>query len=159
VYARDMDFSAAGGLYGLFRSRGAALERLRELADEWKLCLGVMGVERLQRGRRCFRAGLGRCAGACGGSEPLEAHAARLAGALAGVAIRSWPWPGAVGLVEEDDAMRQVHIVRNWCYLGSVEREADAASLARVAPQFDVDGYRILCRPLLEHAGRLVRFD
>ena len=48
---------------------------------------------------------------------------------------------GAVGLVEEDHELPQVHVVRDWCYLGSVERPEDAATLARacelgVAMQF-----------------------
>ncbi len=158
VFAREMDFGGAPGLYGLFRHRRQALETLHSIADAQQLCLGLLGLEQPARGRGCFRSGIGRCAGACRGDEPLAAHEARLREALARLAVVSWPWPGAVGLVEEGRGLRQVHVVRNWCYLGSVAREEQARELVRVAPGFDVDGYRILYKPLLARRRDLIQF-
>jgi len=157
VYAREIDFAGESELYGLFRHRRQALETLQAIADERQLCLGLLGLEQPTRGRGCFRSGIGRCAGACRGDEPPEAHAQRLREALARLAVVSWPWPGAVGLLEEGRDLRQVHVVRNWCYLGSVEREAQAHELVRVAPGFDVDGYRILYKPLLARSRDLIQ--
>jgi len=159
VFAREMDFAGAPGLYGLFRHRRQALEKLQAIADEQQLCLGLLGLEQTARGRGCFRSGIGRCAGACRGDEPLAAHEARLREALTRLAVVSWPWPGAVGLVEDGRDLRQVHVVRNWCYLGSVEREEQAHELVRVAPGFDVDGYRILYKPLLARRRELIQFS
>jgi excinuclease Cho len=51
----------------------------------------------------------------------------------------------------------QIHVVRNWCYLGSVNDTEEAALLDTVAPGFDADGYRILCKPVLE--GRVEVVD
>ena len=37
--------------------------------------------------------------------------------------------PGAVGLVEQDGDFTQVHVVRNWCYLGSAASIDEAKQL------------------------------
>lgn len=59
VYAREVDFSHQQHLYGLFANRRAALQMLQSLADEQRLCYGLLGLEPLSRGRACFslRAG------------------------------------------------------------------------------------------------------
>ena len=44
VYSKDMDFGAAPELYGLFASRHAALQALRSLADQHRLCYGALGL-------------------------------------------------------------------------------------------------------------------
>jgi len=41
-------------------------------------------------------------------------------------------------------------VVRNWCYLGSTPTMTKARRLDRVAAAFDADGYKILCKPLLQ---------
>lgn len=82
VYARDIDFSHAPNLFGLFANRRAALQALQSLADEQQLCYGLLGLEPLSRGRACFRSALKRCAGACCGKESHEAHHLRLLEAL-----------------------------------------------------------------------------
>jgi len=158
VYTGDVNFAREPHLHGLFSTRRAAQEKLTELADEHRLCLGLLGLERLSTGRGCFRVMVRRCAGACRGDEPREAHDRRLAEALAAMRLHCWPYPGAVGLVEEDHELHQVHVVRDWCYLGSVERPEDAATLARAAAGFDADGYRILCGSLLGGQARVVVF-
>ena len=45
--------------------------------------------------------------------------------------------------------MLQIHVVRNWHYLGSANSAEQARQLGRTATGFDADGYKILCRPLL----------
>lgn len=72
VYAREVDFSHQQHLYGLFANRRAALQALQTIADEHRLCYGILGLEPLSRGRACFRSALGRCAGACCGKESVE---------------------------------------------------------------------------------------
>ncbi|MFD1802745.1 excinuclease Cho [Mixta tenebrionis] len=149
VYARDLDFSASPNLFGLYASRRAALETLRKIADEHQLCYGLLGLEGHSRNRACFRASLGRCAGACCGKEPVSAHHARLLQALEKVRVICWPWPGAVALVEEGPQETQMHIIHNWFYLGSVSRLDEAKGLTSPPQGFDNDGYKYLCRPLL----------
>ena len=157
VYSRDFDFAAEPDLYGLFSSRRAAIDAMRALADEHRLCHGALGLERLPRGKACFRAMIGRCAGVCRGDESAQAHRGRLDAALRAMKLACWPYAGAIGLVERDDDFRQVHVVRNWCYLGSVRTEREARALTKVSAGFDADGYRILCHPVLTEAVEIIR--
>jgi excinuclease Cho len=157
VYARQVDFAADPQLYGLFTSRTAALEMLRQIADAHRLCLVSLGLERLPAGRACLRAMLGRCAGVCRGDEAAAAHAARLREALRHLAIACWPHAGSLGLVERDGERVDIHVVRNWCYLGTAATVAAARTLATVPAGFDADGYRILCRPLLQTSAEILR--
>lgn len=160
VYSKDIDFATEPGLYGLYGSRTSALQSLRDLADEHQLCYSTLGLEKLSAGRGCFRSMLKQCAGVCCGQETPKEHQARLQTALASVRVNCWPHPGAIGLVERlDDAdapLTQVHVIRNWCYLGTVERIQDAHALTSVAAGFDADGYKILCKPILSGEVEIV---
>jgi excinuclease Cho len=159
VDSRHIDFATETGLFGLFPSRHAALEGLRSLADSHRLCLAVLGLEKPVAGRPCFGHMLRRCNGVCCGQESPQAHRARLLEALERLRVACWPHPGAVGLVERDTdptPLQQIHVVRNWCYLGSVEQPQEAARLGRVAAAFDADGYKILCKPMLTSEVELI---
>ncbi|EGT4383167.1 excinuclease Cho [Cronobacter malonaticus] len=156
VYARDVDFSHQPGLYGLFSSRRAALGTLQSIADEQQLCYGLLGLESVRPGRACFRSALKRCAGACCGKEPLEAHNARLMEALERMRVICWPWDGPVGLRESFGDMTQYHIIHNWYWLGSVASLSDAANISRAPQGFDNDGYRILCKPLISGEHEII---
>jgi len=149
VYSNELNFATEPHLYGLYASRHAALEGLRSLADRHHLCYGALGLEKLSPGRPCFRAMLKQCAGVCRGDETPEAHQQRLFTSLEGLRIACWPYPGAVALIERHESLVQWHVVRNWCYLGSVGDITAARALDRVAVAFDADGYKILCKPLL----------
>lgn len=89
VYAREVDFSHQQHLYGLFANRRAALQMLQSLADEQRLCYGLLGLEPLSRGRACFRSALGRWGllwkGERGGAQraPAGADEQTAAGVLA----------------------------------------------------------------------------
>jgi excinuclease Cho len=155
-FSKDVNFATESDLFGLFASRHAALERLRNLADENRLCYGQLGLEKLAPGRGCFRASLRQCAGVCRGDESLAVHDARLLAALAHVQVMCWPYPGAVGLVERDGDFTQIHVVRNWCYLGSVQKPSQAAGLTHQAAGFDADGYQILVRPVMDAMAEIV---
>jgi DNA polymerase-3 subunit epsilon len=99
----------------------------------------------------CFRHQLQRCAGLCAGRESAEAHHARLAVGLAGLKTRDWPWHGPIGIVETDPSreVTEVHVVDQWCWLGTARSE-DALEelLAGAAPRFDPDHYKLLTRHL-----------
>ncbi|WP_034947574.1 excinuclease Cho [Erwinia oleae] len=149
VYAKEVDFSHTPDLFGLFSSRRAALETLQKIADEQRLCLGLLGLENVSRHRACFRASLGRCAGACCGKETPEAHHARLLTSLERVRVQCWPWEGAVAVIEEGVTHTQIHVINNWFYLGSVEDLSQASALTSTPRGFDSDGYKILCKPVI----------
>jgi DNA polymerase-3 subunit epsilon len=153
-------------LCGIFRSRRAALEALRALADEHRLCLRALGFERPGKGA-CFRHQIKRCAGVCAGQESVHAHLARTAAALASLKTHAWPWRGPVGIVEEDPHLDpdreaiEVHVVDHWCLLGSARSDAEVAELLQERPRrrFDLDHYKILARHLRAGRARVVELQ
>lgn len=156
VYSNQIDFSTTSDLYGLYASRHAALEALRNIADEHKLCLTLLGLEKGAKQRPCFRAMLNRCAGACHGHETPEVHFERLKQSLAHARLICWPYPDAVGLIERFENDTQIHVVKNWFYLGSVQTLEEARTLHQPIANFDSDGYKILCKPLLSGQAEIV---
>jgi excinuclease Cho len=158
VYSKNINFATQTGLYGLFASRHSALEKIRDLADEHRLCLGLLGLEKNQSGKPCFRSMINRCAGACCDKESADDHQHRLMAALKSMQIICWPYAGAIGLIEHQPDMTQIHVVQNWCYLGSATDLEQARQLSAQASGFDADGYKILCRPLLSDDTEIVEF-
>jgi DNA polymerase-3 subunit epsilon len=159
VRAEDINSQTLPDLCGVFRSKRAALEALRGLADAHGLCLRVLGFERAGKGA-CFRHQIRRCAGVCAGKESIHAHHARTAAALATLKTLAWPWRGPVAVVEEDREREAVemHVVHNWCLLGTARSEAEVAELleGRTRPRFDLDDYKILSRHLAKGRVRVV---
>jgi excinuclease Cho len=156
VSSRELRFAAIPGLHGLFSSRTAALRALRAVADGNRLCYGLLGIEKVPPGRPCFRATIGRCAGACCGRESVAEHGMRLEAALQKMRVETWPHGGAIGIVERGADMVQIHVVRDWHYLGSAAGIGEARMLDRVAEGFDGDGYRILVKPVLSGTYELL---
>lgn len=153
TYASEQDFGGASGLYGLFSSRRKAEEVLRSLAESHQLCLAMLGLEnRVKADKPCFGFQLHRCLGACAGHEPVEQHQARLEAALHKLRIKTWPYAGAIGLIEPGtNRRRDIHVVHNWCYLGTVRTKRELSALLKKAPPrpaFDADTYKILVRAL-----------
>ena len=157
--ARDFGAEGLEHVHGLYRSKRAALEALRGLADAHGLCLQSLGFERARKGA-CFRHQIGRCAGLCAGKESAAAHHARLAAALAGLKTAAWPWRGPVGVLEEDREREasELHVVHQWCYLGTARSEDEVPALLEGArrPPFDLDQYKLLVRHLLGRRARIV---
>jgi excinuclease Cho len=156
VYSNHIDFSNTPDLYGLYASRHSALEALKNIADEQRLCLSVLGLEKLSGDRPCFRAMLNRCAGACHGKETHAAHRARLLDSLSHSRVICWPYSGAIGLIETLGDETQIHVVKNWFYLGSVATVEQARKLHLTAPGFDSDGYKILCKPIMNGSAQII---
>ncbi len=155
----DFDAEGIAHVHGLFRTRRAALQALRGLADAHGLCLQAVGFETARKGA-CFRHQIRRCAGLCAGKESVHAHHARLAAALAGLKNAAWPWRGPVGVVEEDAAREatELHVVNQWCYVGTARSEDEVPALVEAArrPRFDLDQYKILLRHLTAKRARVV---
>jgi excinuclease Cho len=143
--------------YGLYPSRFAAIEALRDLADNHLLCYSRLGIEKLPPSRPCFRHALKRCAGVCCGVESEDDHRHRLLAALIDRHVQAWPHPGAVGIIEKSDGLQQIHVVRNWHYLGTADTLAKARKLDHPSTSFDRDCYRILVRPLITGAAEIRR--
>ena len=144
VTARELEQAGFDDLHGLFRSRAAAIEALREIAAAHQLCSIVLGVE---KGKGpCFAHQIKRCRGACVGKESPMAHGLRLGAALAQLKMRPWPFKGRIG-VRENNAGALI-VLDRWCYLGTARSESELAELGerRPRPVFDLDTYKILSR-------------
>jgi DNA polymerase-3 subunit epsilon len=144
VTARELEQAGFDNLHGLFRSRAAAIEALREIAAAHQLCPIVLGME---KGKGpCFAHQIKRCRGACVGKESPMVHGLRLGAALAQLRMRPWPFKGRIG-VRENNAGALI-VLERWCYLGTARSEAELAELGerRPRPVFDLDTYKILSR-------------
>jgi DNA polymerase-3 subunit epsilon len=150
VPSSAIDSAALDGFYGPYNSRGAARAMLRALAAESRLCWTALGLER--RIGPCFARQVRRCAGACVGEEPLEMHAQRLRNALAAHALKRWPYPGMIAVRERDitGERSDLHLFRDWCWLGTARDEGALSALIESAPRtpFDLDIYRLLVKSL-----------
>ncbi len=154
TYASEQDFGRADRLYGLFSSKRKAEAALREMAESHQLCLVHLGLEKPSGPNKpCFGWQLRRCKGVCIGKEAESFHRARLEAALSGLHVKTWPHKGAVGLVERlGNERTDIHVVNNWCYLGTAHTEEALWSLLEQAPArpaFDLDTYKILSRAML----------
>lgn len=143
IHADQIDPARDDQLYGLFRSRRAALTRLRELAREHALCPTLLGLDKREAGGRCFTFQLRHCRGACVGREDTSAHTLRVNDALRALKIEGWPYPGAVGIREG----KHLHVIDGWRYLGTLEDDGlPLKSLGEGRASFDLDIYGILVR-------------
>lgn len=147
-------------MFGLFASPTAARQKLRELAAAHQLCLYAAGLEP-RSARPCSARQLRRCAGHCQGAESALLHNGRLVMALAGLALKVWPWQGPVGVVEEcpGSGLREIQVIDNWCWLGTAASEQEIADVlaTRRPPVFDRDTYSLLAGALFgRHPPRII---
>lgn len=149
VELEGSDPAAWEALHGVFRSRKEADSLLREIAHVYRLCPRRLGLEPGgQGGCKAFQTR--QCAGVCAGKERIDEHDARLAGALASVGVRAWPWSGPVVIAEryEHAELSAYHVFDNWCHLASVESAAALMAVRANLPprRFDADYWRLLQR-------------
>ena len=135
--------------YGPFASRASFRAALRALCAEHRLCAQRLGLER-RTGGPCFARQLRRCNGVCVGDESAQDHDARVAAALARLAIPAWPLagPGCVREVSDDGERVDVHVFRDWGFVGTARNDAELADLVDHPPRaaFDLDVTRLLLR-------------
>ncbi len=151
VQGQEMDLGQARDIFGVFRSVREARKTLTDVADAYRLCHGVLGIDRVsgKKGQPCFARQLGRCHGACVGHESASQHNARLLNALQRLQLKPWPFDGAVAVVEQDEVSGSVeqHVFDHWRFLGSWR---DGQPLNPAEPVFELDTYRLLARYLLK---------
>lgn len=159
VSASSIEFAVAENLYGPFRSRARANRTLREIVDANGLCARAVGLEHGGTGP-CFSYQVGKCRGACCGRETPISHNLRLAQALHRLRLAAWPYQGPIGVREADavTGRTEVHLIDRWCYLDTVDSEADLheALEARTERAFDLDTYQILSKWLKRHPAMTI---
>lgn len=150
VDSKTVHLGSTPALYGLFSSVHAANAKLRELAQQHRLCMSVLGLEKTSP-RGCFGLQIKTCLGACVGKEDRQLHDARLRSALFDLQVEVWPFNGPVHLIEESEGWVQKHRVDNWCYLGTqCSKTGEKSWLAEAKqPDFDLDSYKILVKPIM----------
>jgi DNA polymerase-3 subunit epsilon len=103
----------------------------------------------------CFAHQLQRCDGVCAGKESPELHYLRLKQALIPHRLKSWPYPGTIGIREHDEASgrSQLHIFDSWRHLGTVEDEGELEEVlqTRASLSFDLDIYKVLQKNLRKY--------
>jgi excinuclease Cho len=156
VDGKSVNLGTTPGLYGVFASRHAAVSKLKDLAQQHRLCLATLGLENASA-RGCFGLQIKSCLGACVGQEDRPVHDARLFAALVDSQVEVWPFSGPVDLVETSDGWVQKHRVNHWCYLGTwCSKVGEAAALEDAKPtDFDLDSYKILVKPIMLQTVRL----
>ena len=156
-----LDFRAA---YGSYNSRYHARQAMDKLARREQLCPRALGLE---RGKGpCFQYQLGRCQGACVGSEDAASHNARLLHTLASRRLSAWPITTPVLLLEQAHApeatqpQQEYHLLHNWMYLGTFATpEAAREAEGLTGFMFDRDTHRILRGALGRGESRLFDLD
>lgn len=155
VTGKDLGVGEIDGLYGLFGSVRAAHNKLRELADPHRLCLGLLGLEKMGA-RGCFGLQVKSCLGACVGREGRSAHDARLLAALSDLKVHAWPFADAIDLIETQGNWTQRHRIQNWRYLGTTCSKSSAYPV-NVQKSFDLDTYKILVKPIMLGTAHIER--
>jgi len=156
-FSRDVDFGVRQNLYGLFTSGKVAIKALRSLADAHLLCYSKLGLESPTIGKSCSAYHSKNCLGACIGIEPTASHNARLKGALSKSQVQAWPFNGLIGIKETAPlgARTDIHLIDNWCYLGTIATEDEYSSQPdrQNLASFDVDVYKVLNKQM--RSGKL----
>jgi DNA polymerase-3 subunit epsilon len=155
----DIDPAATGELFGTFRSKRQAVEVLRQIAETHALCPKLLGLEAGKGG--CFAYQLRRCKGVCAGREAPELHYLRLQQALAAHRLKTWPYPGKIGIREHNPltGRTQLHVFEHWCGLGSVEDDSGLDTLmnAKSEKYFDLDTYKLLLKALGQMQSEIIQ--
>jgi DNA polymerase-3 subunit epsilon len=146
----EIDPTTLGQLFGTFRSKRQATEVLRQIVDAHTLCPKTLGLE-AGKGA-CFAHQLKKCKGVCAGKESPEIHFLRLQQALASHRLKSWPFPGKIGIRETcmTSCRTQLHIFEHWCGLGTLEDESglEDITFSKTELRFDLDTYKLLLKEL-----------
>ena len=153
VCGAELGLSKNQDCFGLFTNKREATLALTRIAEANALCLSVLGLEKTaDKGRPCFGYQLQRCKGACIGKEPPGMHSARLMAAMAKLKLKTWPYPGPIGVVERDEVSERqdIHVVHGWCYLGTASSEEQLHAIMESGgrPVFDRDTYKLLAKHL-----------
>lgn len=143
VHPTDLEF-----LYGVFRTKKSADDLIRSLANEFKLCPKLLGLE---KGKGvCFAYQLNKCTGVCAGKEEHELHHLRLRNALISYKLKAWPYQGKVGIRElnPETNKTEMHIFEHWCYLETVREDAELAESIHTKYEliFDLDIYKLISK-------------
>lgn len=142
-------------IISLFESKKKAFEVLHKIAQEYKLCPKLLGLEKGKGA--CFNYQIEKCKGACIGIEtPLE-YNLRYVQAFADFKVPPWPFESLFAIEEETFDKKEIHVVNKWCYLGSISTNGkiDEPEVFKKEARFDWDTYKILKRFVLKKNSKV----
>jgi len=152
---REIEPHRLGDYFGLFRSKRDAERALSGIAAKNELCNRLLGLEPEHDGP-CFQRALGRCKGACEELEDVERYNLRVQIAFHSLRLKTWPWKGPVGIVEENarSGRTDILVVYNWMHVATLhdEEELEDLSLRGQAVTFDLDSYKLLIGALMDRS-------
>ncbi|WP_273207329.1 exonuclease domain-containing protein [Marinobacter subterrani] len=152
---REIEPHRLGDYFGLFRSKRDAERALGGIAAKNDLCNKLLGLEPEPEGP-CFQRALGRCKGACEALEDVGRYNLRVQIAFHSLRLKTWPWKGPVGIVEQDahTGRTDILVVYNWMHVATLhhEDELQDLSLRGQAVTFDLDSYKLLIGALMDRS-------
>ena len=158
----DADVLRSGNAFGTYRAERDARRALESLAREHQWCFKLLGLE--SGAGSCVGFQMGRCKGACIGTESAALHRARMRLRLMPLMLEQWPHDGPMMVREGGGEQLRYHVIDGWQHLGTVEPGHDDGELEEILrlgrrsrrTAFDIDTYRILTRMLREPRYRPV---
>ena len=145
-------------LFGTFKSKKQATDTILKIADEYSLCLKVIGIE-VGKGA-CFRSQIKRCKGVCIGKEDKELHFLRVKQAFHSLKLKSWPFKGKIAIKEfnSNNQKLELHIFDQWRFLDTVKDEIDMYDFkeSKEILAFDLDTYHLLLRHLSNDRANVI---
>lgn len=142
IYSEDIN-----KILGVFRTQKQTKEYLYTVAKEYNLCPKLLGIEKGKGA--CFYSYLGQCKGACKDKEIPIKYNLRFDEGFYRRKIRPWRFDSPI-LIKEEGELSQSHIVDKWCYLGSLDSEADKIEEVTREYRFDYDTYKILNKFIMD---------
>ena len=147
-------------LFGTFRSKKQAMDIILKIADEYSLCLKVLGIE-VGKGS-CFRSQIKRCKGVCVGKEDKRLHFLRTQQAFHSLKLKSWPFKGKIAIKEFnlENQKIELHIFDQWRHLDTLKNEIDMYDFkeSKQILAFDLDTYQLLSRHLSNGHANVINF-
>jgi len=147
-------------LFGTFRSKKQAMDIILKIADEYSLCLKVLGIE-VGKGS-CFRSQIKRCKGVCVGAEDKGLHFLRTQQAFHSLKLKSWPFKGKIAIKEFnlENQKIELHIFDQWRHLDTLKNEIDMYDFkeSKQILAFDLDTYQLLSRHLSNGHANVINF-
>ncbi len=152
----ENDLEADSSILGIFKSLMQAKKVLNAYAAEHSLCPKLLSLEKSVKnaGERkgCFYSQLGKCKGACKGTEDSIIYNTRFDVAFAERRLRQWPFSGPIMINEKnetDPSTGTAFIVDNWRLQGSFTYDDSGQKAFLQGYAFDYDSYKILSRYIL----------
>lgn len=157
---RENEIKDKKNILAHYRGFREAKEGLSLLADKFRLCRKLLGLEQIAGA--CSAVRTRKCLGACTGAEPVGTYTERMDRAFEQSGTASWPYPSAVFVDEKDEVtgQRESYVVHNWIVLARIRYSADGSRKAeKLNFGFDWDQLKILKRVLQSESVSIRNLD